>query len=81
LLDTLKTIADEENIVTNRRLTGSFFRSLISRLYSKYGRKVAVLTDECDWPVPEGITSIRLAEKIRKTLRKFCNVLKAAGEQ
>ncbi|MDR1085418.1 MAG: AAA family ATPase [Deltaproteobacteria bacterium] len=57
-----------------------FFSSLISKLYNKYGRKVAVLIDKYDLPILEVITKIRLAERIRKTLKTLCNVLKAAED-
>jgi hypothetical protein len=78
LLDALKIIADEEKLSPIGASPAVFFKSLISKLYYKFGRKVAVLIDEYDYPALEVINQISQADKIRKALKIFCNALKAA---
>jgi hypothetical protein len=59
-------------------LTASRFRGLIRRACEKTGRQVVVLIDEYDKPLLETMENPDLNEDIRKSLKAFYGVLKAA---
>jgi hypothetical protein len=54
------------------------FRGLIRRACEKSGRKTVVLIDEYDRPLLETIEDLTINEDIRKSLKAFYGVLKAA---
>ncbi|MDR0548370.1 MAG: AAA family ATPase, partial [Deltaproteobacteria bacterium] len=54
----------------------TFFRTLITDLYLKYNRKVAVLIDEYDAPILAQIERPELAKEIRDATSSFYAVLK-----
>ena len=56
------------------------FKELLHKAYEHYGCKVVVLIDEYDKPMLDNIDDIELADQIRKQLRGFYSVIKAADK-
>ena len=56
------------------------FQELIQAAHEHYGRKVVVLIDEYDKPMLDNIDDMQLAEQMRKQLRSFYSIIKAADE-
>ena len=56
------------------------FKELLHKAYEHYGCKVVVLIDEYDKPMLDNIDDIELADQIRKQLRGFYSIIKAADK-
>ena len=56
------------------------FQELIQAAHEHYGHKVVVLIDEYDKPMLDNIDDIELAEQMRKQLRGFYSIIKAADK-
>ena len=56
------------------------FQQLLRRAHEHYGQKVVVLIDEYDKPMLDNIDDIELADQMRKQLRSFYSIIKAADE-
>ena len=56
------------------------FQQLLRRAHEHYDRRVVVLIDEYDKPMLDNIDDMELAEQIRKQLRGFYSVIKAADK-
>ena len=56
------------------------FKELLHKAHEHYGRKVVVLIDEYDKPMLDNIDDMQLAEQMRKQLRGFYSIIKAADE-
>ena len=56
------------------------FQQLLRRAHEHYGRKVVVLIDEYDKPMLDNIDDMQLADQMRKQLRGFYSIIKAADE-
>ena len=56
------------------------FKELLHKAHEHYGCKVVVLIDEYDKPMLDNIDDMELAEQIRKQLRGFYSVIKAADK-
>jgi hypothetical protein len=78
LYTSVKDIADREGVKFNGESPGRCFRQLIDALYSKYGRKPAVLIDEYDAPILSQIGNQALAKDIQSAMSTFYGALKAA---
>jgi hypothetical protein len=81
LISKLINIADFEEISLNGSIFSICFECLITKLYHKYGKKVAILVDEYDSPIAEQFTQPELANEIRQTIEKICVVLKTTETQ
>ena len=57
-----------------------FFQELIQEAHKQYGRQVVLLIDEYDKPIIDNIDNMELAEQMRKQLRGFYSIIKAADE-
>ena len=58
----------------------TLFQDLIQEAHAHYDRKVVVLIDEYDKPMLDNIDDIELADQMRKQLRGFYSIIKAADE-
>ena len=56
------------------------FKELLHKAHEHYGCKVVVLIDEYDKPMLDNIDDIELADQIRKQLRGFYSIIKAADK-
>ena len=56
------------------------FQELIQAAHEHYGCKVVVLIDEYDKPMLDNIDDIELADQMRKQLRSFYSIIKAADK-
>ena len=65
------TYADEPAIL---------FQELVQEAHEHYGHKVVVLIDEYDKPMLDNIDDIELADQMRKQLRGFYSIIKAADK-
>ena len=57
-----------------------FFQELIQEAHKQHGRQVVLLIDEYDKPMIDNIDDMELAEQMRKQLRGFYSIIKAADE-
>jgi hypothetical protein len=65
-------IGEKEDVDLSRSIEPRrAFSSLISCLYAKYGRKVAVLVDDYDAPITQNLREPELAEAVRQYLFDF----------
>ena len=58
----------------------ALFQQLIQRAHKQHGRRVVLLIDEYDKPMLDNIDDMELAQQMRKQLRGFYSVIKAADE-
>ena len=56
------------------------FQQLLRQAHKHYGCKVVVLIDEYDKPMLDNIDDMELAQQMRKQLRGFYSIIKAADE-
>ena len=56
------------------------FQQLLRRAHEHYDRKVVVLIDEYDKPMLDNIDDTELADQMRKQLRAFYSIIKAADK-
>ena len=57
-----------------------FFQELIQEAHKQHGRQVVLLIDEYDKPIIDNIDDLELAHQMRKQLRGFYSIIKAADE-
>jgi hypothetical protein len=81
LTSRIRDIAESESLSLIGSYPVELFQSLFGKLYTKYGRKVAVLIDEYDTPILRQIENSSLADKIRTKLQSFFICLKTKEEE
>ena len=57
-----------------------FFQELIQEAHKQHGRQVVLLIDEYDKPIIDNIDDLEMAHQMRKQLRGFYSIIKAADE-
>ena len=57
-----------------------FFQELIQEAHKQHGRQAILLIDEYDKPIIDNIDDLELAHQMRKQLRGFYSIIKAADE-
>ena len=58
----------------------TLFQKLLRQAHKKHGRQVVLLIDEYDKPIIDNIDDLELAHQMRKQLRGFYSIIKAADE-
>ncbi|MBN2695759.1 AAA family ATPase [bacterium] len=76
LIDKLKEIAKEYDIVLEKQYLKDVFIELINKLNEKYKKEVVILIDEYDKPIIDYLNNIEQAKENRDDLKSFYIVLK-----